>query len=175
MYRWRDAGLEVFLVHPGGPFYARKDAGVWSVPKGEIDAEASALDVAQREFEEETGQPVTCCAPHPRFLELGTVVLKSGKVVHAWAFEGDWPHGAPFASNTFALEWPPGSGRRCEVPEIDRGEFVPLALARHRLHPGQLPFLDRLLERLGARAAGVSGDAAVERRAGGPGLSGEAP
>lgn len=153
MYRRGDGGLEVFLVHPGGPFFARKDAGYWSVPKGEIDDPAEApLAVARREFAEETGQAVEgCAAGTVDFLPLGSVRQANGKDVEAWAFAGDWPADANFISNTFELEWPPRSGRRQRFPEVDRGEFFPLPVAREKINPAQQLFLDRLVEALGGR------------------------
>ena len=118
------------------------------MPKGLIDPGESELATARREFAEETGQRVRDCAVGDQLLELGTIVQRGGKVVVAWAFEGDWPEGAELQSNTFELEWPRGSGRLIEVPEVDRGEFFSLPAARRKINPAQSPFLDRLLERL---------------------------
>lgn len=148
LYRRRAGGLEVFLVHPGGPFFAQRDAGVWSIPKGEIGERDDPLEVAKREFREETGKPVESCAACSRFLPLGSVVQPKGKTVHAWAVEGDWPEGVAVCSNTVAIEWPPRSGRVVEIPEVDRGEFFALERARAKIHPAQAAFLDRLEERL---------------------------
>ena len=145
MYRRRGAELEVFLAHPGGPFFARKDAGAWSIPKGEVEPGEELLATAVREFEEETGIP----AGEPR-IPLGEVKQKGGKVVHAWAFEGDWPEGATLRSNTFSLEWPPGSGRVQSFPEIDRAELFGLAVARAKINAAQAVFLDRLVQKLSA-------------------------
>lgn len=142
--------MELFLVHPGGPFFAHRDEASWTVPKGLIDAGESELDTARREFAEETGQRVEACAVNDRLVELGEIVQRGGKVVVAWAFEGEWPPGVELQSNTFALEWPRGSRRYIEVPEVDRGEFFSLAAARRRINPAQRPFLDRLLRWLGA-------------------------
>ena len=142
-------GLEVFLVHPGGPFFASRDEGVWSVPKGLIDSGEEPLETARREFLEETGQRVTHCAPEPEFIELGSVVQRGGKRVVAWAFEGRWPDGAVFVSNTFSLEWPRGSRRFIEIPEVDRGEIFDLPAARRKINPAQAAFLDRLESVLG--------------------------
>jgi predicted NUDIX family NTP pyrophosphohydrolase len=145
LHRRTAGGLEVFIVHPGGPYFARKDDGVWSIPKGEIDGDERPLDVARREFEEETGQTLEACGgtgePHP----LGEIRQAGGKYVEAWAVEGDWPAGAELVSNTFTLEWPPRSGTMKEFPEVDRGGFVPLAEARRKLNPAQVEFLDRLV------------------------------
>ncbi len=154
MYRRVPGGVEVFLVHPGGPFFAKKDLGVWSLPKGEIEPGEEPLDVARREFAEETGQAVEACAREMGFPPLGSVRLRSGKTVHAWAFEGEWPAGATLRSNRFPLEWPPGSGRHREIPEVDRGEFFPLELARRKINPAQAPLFDRLLDLLDAGPAG---------------------
>ncbi len=140
LYRRRAGGLEVLLVHPGGPFWAAKDAGAWSIPKGEHDAGEDALACARREFEEETGE-----APAAGELtDLGTVRQKSGKVVQAWALEGDLD-AAAIRSNTFTMVWPPRSGREQEFPEVDRAEWFALAEARERINPAQSAFLDRLV------------------------------
>jgi predicted NUDIX family NTP pyrophosphohydrolase len=148
MYRRRAGGLEVFLAHPGGPFFARKDEGAWSIPKGEVEPGEELLATALREFEEETGIP-----PGQPLIPLGEIKQKGGKVVHAWAFEGDWPAGAVLRSNSFSLEWPAGSGRFQEYPEIDRAELFDLATARRKVNAAQAAFLDRLVEVLAARAA----------------------
>jgi predicted NUDIX family NTP pyrophosphohydrolase len=140
----------VFLVHPGGPYFARRDAGAWSLPKGEVEAGEDPVQVALREFAEETGQTVETCAPGARPRPLGTVALRSGKLVTAWAVEGDWPVGAELSSNTFDLEWPPRSGRRRSFPEVDRGSFFPMPEARRKIHPGQVELLERLRRSLGA-------------------------
>jgi predicted NUDIX family NTP pyrophosphohydrolase len=144
MYRRRPGGVEVFLVHPGGPFWAKKDAGAWSIPKGEHAAEEDALAAARREFAEETA-----IVPEGAFVELGAVRQTGGKVVTAWAFEGDCDPAA-IRSNPFTLEWPPGSGRRREFPEVDRAGWFSLDAAAEKILKGQLPFLRRLAERLGA-------------------------
>ena len=145
MFRQAGVRLEVFLVHPGGPFFEKKDRGVWSVPKGLIDPGETKLETACREFQEETGQAVEACSSCPKFLELGSVVQRGGKRVFAWAFEGSWPEGAEFVSNTFRLEWPPRSGRYRDVPEADRGGFFELAEARQKVNSAQEAFLDRLV------------------------------
>jgi predicted NUDIX family NTP pyrophosphohydrolase len=136
-------GWELLLIHPGGPFYARKDDGVWSLPKGLIEPGEDALCAARREFGEETGFP----AEAKTFLPLGCIVQKAGKVVHAWAFEGDCDPSA-LRSGTFALEWPPRSGRFQAVPEADRAAFFPPDLARRKILPAQAPLIDRALEAL---------------------------
>ncbi len=135
----RTGELEVLLVHPGGPFWAKKDLGAWSIPKGEHDAEEEALAAALREFAEETGS-----TPDMGELEdLGTVRQKSGKVVQAWALAGDLDADA-IRSNTFTMEWPPRSGRQAEFPEVDRAAWFSLDEARERILPAQAAFLDRL-------------------------------
>jgi predicted NUDIX family NTP pyrophosphohydrolase len=138
-------GLEFLLAHPGGPYFAARDAGSWSIPKGEPGSGEPLLDVARREFEEETGHPVP---PGPT-VELGTIVQKGGKVVHAWAVEGDLDP-ATARSNTFAMEWPPRSGRRIVVPEIDRVEWFDPVEARRRIKETQVPLLERLEAHLDA-------------------------
>jgi len=107
MYRRRGTAYEIFLVHPGGPFFARKDPGAWTIPKGEIGADQDPLAEARREFAEETGQTIEACGFSGSFLPLGSVRQAGGKLVEAWAFEGDWPEGAVLAGNSFSLEWPP--------------------------------------------------------------------
>ena len=139
LHRPTERGLEVLLVHPGGPFWARRDDGVWSIPKGEYEEDEDALAAARREFEEELG----CAAPAGEPADLGAIRQKSGKEVHAWALAGDLdPETAH--SKTFPLEWPPHSGQMREFPEVDRAQWFDLAQARIRINPGQLPLLDRL-------------------------------
>jgi predicted NUDIX family NTP pyrophosphohydrolase len=135
----RRQGVEVFLAHPGGPFWARRDEGAWTIPKGLVDAGESALDAARREFEEETGATAA-----GEFIALGEVRMKSGKIVKAWAVEGDADPAAAH-SNTVEIEWPPRSGRIRAYPEIDRCAWFDLPTARRKIHPSQSPFLDRLL------------------------------
>jgi len=142
LFRRRGGAVEVFLVHPGGPFWKKKDAGAWTIPKGEIDEGESPLDAARREFEEETG-----FAPDGPFLPLDPVRQASGKIVHAWAVEGDLDPEA-IRSNTFKLEWPPGSGQVRRVPEVDRGAWFPPDEARRRINPGQAPLIAELLSML---------------------------
>jgi predicted NUDIX family NTP pyrophosphohydrolase len=142
LFRRSPTGTEVLLVHPGGPFWARRDEGAWSIPKGEHTEGEGALDAARREFEEETGSP----APES-LVELGEVRQKSGKRVQAWAGEGDLEADA-IRSTTFELEWPPRSGRTQTFPEVDRAAWFALEEARWRLLPAQVPFVDRLREHL---------------------------
>lgn len=142
MYRRRPGGIEVFLVHPGGPFWAKKDAGAWSIPKGEYVSGDDPLQAARREFEEETGM-----VPAGKFVEIGSVKQAGGKTVTAWAFEGDCDP-ATIHSNTFAMEWPPKSGRQQEFPEVDRAGWFDLRTAEEKILKGQIDFLRRLAERL---------------------------
>ena len=142
MYRKTGSDLEVFLVHPGGPVWAKKDLGAWSIPKGLIDAGEDKLEAAKREFAEETS-----LVPSGPFIYLGDIRQKSGKRVYAWACEGDCDP-SQVKSNTFVCEWPPKSGQMREFPEIDRGEFFPLGDARRRINQGQAALLDRLEEHL---------------------------
>ena len=141
LYR-RSNGLEVFLVHPGGPFWARKDRGAWSIPKGEYGPDEEPLAAAQREFAEETGQAVT-----GQFMELGTVRQPGGKFVSAWALEGDIDPAA-LVSNTCTIEWPPRSGKKIEIPEVDRGAWFPLPSAHEKILAGQRPLLGALARQL---------------------------
>jgi predicted NUDIX family NTP pyrophosphohydrolase len=140
LYRRRGDSFEVLLGHPGGPFFGRKDAGSWSVPKGEPGPEEADLAAtARREFEEETGHPV----PDGPLIDLGSVTQRGGKVVHAWAAEGDLDP-ATAQSNTFSFEWPPLSGKVRTYPEIDRVEWFGPAEARRRIKDAQIPLIDRL-------------------------------
>jgi predicted NUDIX family NTP pyrophosphohydrolase len=143
---WRRRGdvLEVLLGHHGGPYFARKDLGSWTVIKGEFEPGEAALDVARREFEEETGFP----AREGRLIDLGEIRQKGGKLVQAWAVEGDLDP-ALAVSNTFDLEWPPGSGHVQAFPEIDRVEWFDLPTARAKVKATQVPLLDRLEDSLG--------------------------
>jgi predicted NUDIX family NTP pyrophosphohydrolase len=142
MYRRSAGELEVFLVHPGGPFWARKDKGAWTIPKGEYEPEENPLDAARREFEEETGFQTTG-EFLDQFLDLGTIKQKSGKLVKAWAFEGDCDP-ASLTSNTCEIEWPPRSGRHLEIPEVDRGRWFSIEEARKYIREEQQTFLDNL-------------------------------
>ncbi len=141
LHRDVGGGLEVLLVHPGGPFWARRDAGAWSIPKGEYEPDEDPVDAARREFAEELG-----VAPPPGELaDLGEVRQKSGKYVRAWALAGDLDPDA-IVSNTFELEWPPRSGRMREFPEVDRAQWFGLVEAREKINPAQAALLDRLVE-----------------------------
>lgn len=143
MYRIRENQLEVLIAHPGGPFFHHRDEDCWSIPKGEIEPSELPLDAAVREFKEEVGIEAS-----GEFLELGSIRQKGGKEVRAWAFAGDWDESRPLQSNTFELEWPPGSGRRQRFPEVDRVVFLPIPHARKKLKAAQHPFLDRLATHL---------------------------
>ena len=138
MYRMRGGEIEVLLVHPGGPFWAKKDAGAWFIPKGEAKPDEDLFSAAKREFMEETGLKA-----EGKFPELGSVKHKSGKVVTAWAFEGDCEP-ASIKSNTFSMEWPPRSGKQQEFPEVDRAAFYTIEEARGKMHPAEFEFLTRL-------------------------------
>ena len=139
LYRRSNGRLEVLLAHPGGPFFVRKDAGHWTIPKGEVDWGEDPLDVARREFEEETGHAI----PAGELVALGSIVQKGGKVVHAWGAEGDLDPAAA-VSNTFELEWPPRSGRVQAFPEVDRVEWFAIDEARARIRATQAALIDRL-------------------------------
>jgi len=141
MFRRRIDIVEFLLVHPGGPFWKNKDDGAWTIPKGEVQPGEDFLIRARTEFEEELG-----IEPTENFVPLGSIKQKGGKTVHAWAFEGDLPHDFELKSNTFQIEWPPRSGKFREFPEIDRAEFLSEEIARRKINPAQIPFLDRLLE-----------------------------
>lgn len=143
MYRFRDGELQVLVVHPGGPYWAKKDAGSWFVPKGEIEADEDELSAAKREFQEETS-----IVPVGPFVDLGEVAHKSGKRVRVWAFEGDCDADA-IVSNTFEMEWPPKSGRMQSFPEIDKAEFMNAERVREKLHPAEYGFVERLRAALG--------------------------
>jgi predicted NUDIX family NTP pyrophosphohydrolase len=144
LYRHAAGALEVMLVHPGGPYWARKDEGSWSIPKGEIEPDEEAMAAARREFQEETGAAVS-----GEFLPLHPVRLRSGKVIHAWAVSADFDP-SQLRSNLFSMEWPPKSGQQREFPEADRAGWFGIDAARAKIHPGQAPLLDELLARLEA-------------------------
>lgn len=130
--------VQFFLVHPGGPYYANKDAGVWTIPKGIPEENEELMDTARREFFEETGIP-----SRPPFHDIGTVKQKGGKVVHAWTFLGEWDPATGISCNNFTMEWPPRSGKMGEFPEMDRGKWMDYEEARRMINAAQIPFLDR--------------------------------
>lgn len=140
MFRRRGQRLEVLLVHPGGPLWAKRDEGAWSIPKGEIEPNEDPLSAAKREFEEELGAP-----PHVsgEFIKLTPVRQAGGKVVHAWAVEGDFDP-TTITSSLFTMEWPPGSGRQQQFPEVDRAQWFTIDEAKRKINKGQLPLLDQL-------------------------------
>jgi predicted NUDIX family NTP pyrophosphohydrolase len=142
MYRIRGGQIQALLVHLGGPFWAKKDLGAWSIPKGEVESNEDALAAAKREFEEETG-----IRPEGEMTPLGTVKQKSGKHVSAWAFAGDCDPKA-IKSNFFSIEWPPRSGKQQQFPEIDRAEFFDLEAAKEKIIPGEFELLQRLSDTL---------------------------
>jgi predicted NUDIX family NTP pyrophosphohydrolase len=139
VYRRREGRLEVLLVHPGGPFWQKRDDGAWSIPKGEIADNETGIEVARREFQEELGEP----PPEGAITVLGDIRQRGGKTVHAWALPGDFDV-TRSSSNSFELEWPPHSGRMQRFPEIDRAAWFALDEARRKLLPAQRPFIDRL-------------------------------
>lgn len=142
VFRRLGASVEVLLVHPGGPFWAKKNLGAWSVPKGEVEPGEEPRDCALRELEEELGSGLGLVADD--LIELGSVRQKGGKVVHCWAAEGDFDP-ATLRSATFAMEWPPRSGRQREFPEVDRAEWLAPESAREKINPAQAELIDRLL------------------------------
>ncbi|MBS1861452.1 MAG: NUDIX domain-containing protein [Actinobacteria bacterium] len=151
LYRDREDGTtEFLLVHPGGPYWARRDDGAWSIPKGGIEEDEDSRAAALRELDEELGAAAPDLAAED-LIELGQVRQRAGKVVDAWAAEADFDPAA-LDSNTFAMEWPPRSGREVEFPEVDRADWFALEEAKRKLLPAQAEFLDRLLERLGRPA-----------------------
>ena len=143
LFRRAEGAPEVLLVHPGGPFWARRDAGAWSIPKGEYEPGDDPFQAARREFEEELSSP----PPAGEAVDLGEVKQKGGKLVCAWAIEGDLDP-SDIKSNTFAVEWPPRSGRMRSFPEVDRAEWFTLRDAREKINPAQSALLDRLVEQL---------------------------
>jgi len=150
MYRVREGELQVLLVHPGGPFWKNKDHGAWMIPKGEVTEEEDLLEAAKREFREETG-----FGAEGTFVPLGSVKHRSGKVVHAWAFEGDLDPNA-IRSNVFKMEWPPKSGQQREFPEIDKAAFFSIEEAPRMMLPSEVPLL-HTLRRVCREDAGRSG------------------
>lgn len=148
MFRKKGGQLEVLLVHPGGPFFRKKDSGAWTIPKGEVSEGEELMNRAKVEFKEELGIHPT---ERAKWIELGAIKQKGGKTVYAWAFEGDLPGDFALVSNTFSIEWPPRSGRTQEFPEIDRAEFFSIELAKEKINLAQIEFLNRLVEHLNAR------------------------
>ncbi len=146
LHRRRDDALQVLLVHPGGPFWSRRDEGAWSIPKGEHEPDEDPLGAARREFAEELGS----VAPQGEALDLGEIRQRSGKLVRAFALAGD-VDAAAISSNTCTVQWPPRSGRTIEIPEVDRAEWFGLATARTKLIEAQVPLLDRLVTQLCGR------------------------
>lgn len=142
LYRYQDYIIEVLLVHPGGPFWAKKDAGAWTIPKGEFDDSETPEAAARREFEEETGH-----APTGKLVPLKPIKQKSGKIVHAFACAGQLDVNK-IRSNPFSIEWPPHSGKQQSFPEIDQAAWYPLEAAREKLLPAQLPLLDELVQKV---------------------------
>ena len=142
LYKFNGGALHVFLVHPGGPFWKNKDAGAWSIPKGEFADDEDGLQAAIREFKEETGRDI-----NGNFINLGTIKQKSGKLVYAWAVEGDIDASA-IQSNNFELQWPPNSGKWITVPEVDKGEWFSIADAKEKMNPAQIDLLTELEKKL---------------------------
>ncbi|MES2139148.1 MAG: NUDIX domain-containing protein [Bacteroidota bacterium] len=143
LYRLKNNFLEVLLVHPGGPFFTKKDSGAWSIPKGEFLEDENPLDAAKREFKEEIGVDV----PDSDFVELSSIEQKNNKTVYAWAFQGDIDT-STIKSNTFELEWPPKSGKMRSFPEIDKGEWFTITIAKEKINIRQVPLLDELQKKL---------------------------
>ncbi|MBX4212361.1 NUDIX domain-containing protein [Candidatus Pacearchaeota archaeon] len=140
MYRFKK-NLEVFLVHPGGPFFKNKDEGIWGIPKGEVEQGEELIEAAEREFKEETG-----IDPVGKYLSLGEIKQKGGKIVHAWAFDGDWT--GLLTSTYFSLEWPPKSGQFRKFPEVDKAGFFSLSEAKKKMIEAQWEFVERLKKSL---------------------------
>lgn len=143
LYRRSKAGIEVLLVHPGGPFWRNKDEGAWTIPKGEFGDDEDPLEAAKREFKEETGAE----APDGKLIPLSPIKQKNGKIVHAWAVEGDFDP-ATLKSNVFETEWPPKSGEMREFPEVDRAEWFTTEIAKRKMLPAQAALLDELIRKL---------------------------
>jgi predicted NUDIX family NTP pyrophosphohydrolase len=138
LFKLNGKQLQLFLVHPGGPFWRKKDSGAWSIPKGEFNDQEAPLAAAKREFEEETGVALA-----GNFIQLTPVKQKAGKIIHAWAVEGDIDP-ATISSNLFSMEWPPGSGKQQQFPEIDKGEWFGIEDARQKINPAQASLIDEL-------------------------------
>lgn len=144
LYRTKNLSVEVLLVHAGGPFWAKKDNGAWSIPKGEFTDDEEPFTAAKREFSEELGSP----APEGEYIDLGSIKQSGGKTVYAWAIKADFDPSA-IKSNTFSMEWPPKSGQEQEFPEVDKAAWVPLGKAEAKLFKGQVALLTLLAEKLG--------------------------
>ncbi|WP_142603830.1 NUDIX domain-containing protein [Solitalea koreensis] len=142
LYRFNKSSYEVLLVHPGGPFWSKKDLGAWSIPKGEFSEHEEPLSAARREFTEEIGMPVT-----GEFIQLTSVKQKGGKVIYAWALQGSI-NTEHIKCNTFEIEWPPKSGKKQEFPEIDKAEWFSFSEAKQKINPSQAAFIDELINRL---------------------------
>jgi len=143
MYHKSENGLKIFLVHPGGPYFSKKDEGYWGIPKGLVEEDEELMQTAIREFEEETG-----IESNGKYVPLGTTIQRNDKIVHAWAFESDNSEQLDIVCNTFEMEWPPKSGKRQKFPEVDRGEFFSVDDARKKIYSAQQVFIDRLLQYL---------------------------
>jgi predicted NUDIX family NTP pyrophosphohydrolase len=156
MYRLQNSTLEVFLVHPGGPYWAKKDLGAWSIPKGEAAESEDRLEAAKREFQEETGFLAA-----GNFIALTPIKQPGGKLVHAWTVKGDCDAKA-IVSNTFSMEWPPHSGKRQEFPEVDRAEWFTIDAAKKKILKGQLGFLEELTHKIENGLADVTGQHASQ-------------
>jgi len=143
MFRFRNTSPEFFLVHPGGPFFKNKNLGAWSIPKGLVEENEDLLLTARREFEEETG-----IVPSGPFHNLGQTKLRSGKIMHTWAFLGEWQESSGVKSNMFKLEWPPRSGKLVDVPEVDKADWFSVEMACKHINPGQVVFLERAIQTL---------------------------
>lgn len=144
LYRFAEGRTEVLLVHPGGPYWAKKDEHAWSIPKGEAETDEDMVEAAKREFKEEIGQD----PPAGELQELGSVKVSGGKTNHVWALEGSLDVSS-IKSNMTTVEWPPSSGQTLQIPEVDKAEWVTLDRAQWKLHKGQAPFIDRLASMLG--------------------------
>jgi len=144
LYRFNNKSLEVLLVHPGGPYFTKKDSGVWSIPKGEFTMEENPIDAAKREFKEETGVDISGID----FIELSPIEQKNNKTVYAWALPGNIDTSI-IKSNTFELEWPPKSGKQQSFPEIDKGQWFDVSTAKEKINERQIPLLDELFKKLG--------------------------
>ncbi|MEO8399897.1 MAG: NUDIX domain-containing protein [Ignavibacteriaceae bacterium] len=139
MYFFKNKKVKLFLVHPGGPFFKNKDDGYWSIPKGLADKNEVLIEAAKREFNEETGLPI-----NDRLESLGSIQQKGGKIVHAWAYEIDNDNPVQIFCNTFELEWPPKSGKKINIPEVDKGEFFHSEIAKQKINSAQVELIDRL-------------------------------